>query len=108
MMGFERCEEIFIQGTVGRERREKLEWTVTEARWGIIKYCENDLVSTFCQEGGSTSESTVEAICFHSFFGATYSTGDFEMQTKVCLSCPFFSATINTSYDAGDVGEVIT
>ena len=48
MMGFERCEEIFIQGTVGRERREKLEWTVTEARWGIIKCCEKDLVSTFC------------------------------------------------------------
>jgi len=32
MMGFERCEEIFIQGTVGRERREKVEWTVKEAR----------------------------------------------------------------------------
>jgi len=32
MMGFERCEEIFIQGTVGRERKEKVEWTVKEAR----------------------------------------------------------------------------
>lgn len=32
MMGFERCEEIFIQGTVSRERREKVEWTVKEAR----------------------------------------------------------------------------
>ena len=32
MMGFERCEEIFIQGTVSRERKEKVEWTVKEAR----------------------------------------------------------------------------
>jgi len=32
MMGFERCEEIFIQGTVSRERKEKVEWTVNEAR----------------------------------------------------------------------------
>ena len=32
MMGFERCEEIFVQGTMSRERREKVEWTVKEAR----------------------------------------------------------------------------
>ena len=32
MMGFDRFEEIFIQGTAGRERKEKVEWTVKEAR----------------------------------------------------------------------------
>ena len=32
MMGFDRFEEIFIQGTAGRERKETVEWTVKEAR----------------------------------------------------------------------------